>query len=243
MAKTSAAPLLLAGGAVALAVSKGKKKKKSARGHWGVYVSRDCQKVEITKQTLFRDFVLGGYKELIGIDPDFDIFQISDALYGEVAPHCSPFPENPESPGLAELYRRIVAGVTEAMVTSRNPRVKEMMQSPRAKEFAQWYIHWRNPPSPEIPDAPASEVAFASDYSQFRIGKQWYAETVAPFVKALVKAGNANQIYDAFISNRAVVVGRALLPINTLPVSQPMVEQFLGQVRAAVDQALAESGR
>ncbi len=242
MAKTSAAPLLLGAGAVAFAASKGKKRK-SKRGHWGVYVSKDCQTVEITNQMLFRDFVRGGYQELFDVDPNLDVLQISDALFGEVAPQCSPFPEEPESAGLAELYRSIVAGVTETMVETGNARIKGMLESPRAKEFAQWYMHWRNPPSSEIPDVPANEVSFASDYSQFRIGKQWYSETVQPFVMTLVQAGNAGNAYEAFINNRAVAVGRFLLPISELPAEAPMVAQFLEQVKTAVNQALAETGR
>jgi len=242
MAKASAAPILLGAGAVALAASK-KKKKKRKRGHWGIRVSKDCQLVEITNMSLFRDFLLGGYKELTEIDPDLEIFQVADSMFGEVAPNCSPFPEHPESPGVAELYRVIVKAVTGLMVADRNPKILNMLENPRAKEFVKWFDYWRNPPSSEIPDAPANEVAFASDFSQFRIGKQWYAQTVRPFVMALVQAGNANQVYEAFIQNRAVAVGRVILPISELPAENPMVAQFIEQVHAAVDQALGEAGR
>lgn len=241
MAK-SAAPILLGAGAAALIASK-KKKKKKKRGHWGVRVSKNCQLVEITNMALFRDFLLGGYKELIGIDPNLDIFQVTDAMFGEVAPNCAPFPEKPESIGVAELYRVIVKAVTQFMVADRNPKIMNMIENPRAQEFVQWFDHWRNPPSSEIPDAPSNEVAFASDFSQFRIGKQWYAQTVRPFVMALVQAGNANQAYEQFINNRAVAIGRVLLPISALSADQPMVAQFLEQVHAAIDQALGEAGR
>lgn len=235
----SAAPVLLGAGALAVLASS-KKKKKGKRGHWGIYVSKDCQRVEITNQLLFRDFLLGGYKELIGIDPALDVFQVSDAMFGEVAPHCSPFPEHPESVGLVELYGIIVKAVTGFMTADRNPKVLQMLDDPRAKEFAQWYEHWKNPPDSTLPNTPSTEVGFSSDYSQYQIGKGWYDRTVVPFVHAMVQSGNTEQIYQAFIENRAVSVGRLILPIVDLPESQPMVVQFLEQVQAAVDQARAE---
>jgi hypothetical protein len=228
----------LAGGAVALAASK-KKKKKRKRGHWGIRISKDCQMVEVTNHLLFRDFLLGGYKELIEIDPDLDIFQVTDAMFGEVAPNCAPFPEEPESAGISELYNIIVKSVTGFMVADQNPKILNMIDNPRAKEFVAWYAYWRNPPNSELPEIPASEVGFASDFSQYRVGKQWYAETVRPFVMALVQAGNAKNVYEEFIENRAVSVGRMILPISELP-DVPMVVQFLEQVRAAIEQAAAE---
>lgn len=240
MAK-SAAPILLGAGAVALLASSKKKKRKRKRGHWGIYVSKDCQRVEITNQKLFRDFLLGGYKELIEIDPDLDIFQVSDSMFGEVAPDCAPFPEPPESLGTLELYSIIVKAMTAFMMADRNPKIYHMLEDPRAMEFAQWYEHWKNPPNPKLPDTPPTEVGFSSDYSQYQIGKQWYQETVLPFVRGMKQAGNGSQAYQAFIENRAVSVGRMILPIDQLPQDQQMVAQFLEQVRAAVDQALAES--
>lgn len=238
MAK-STAPILLGAGAVAVLASSKKKKKK--RGHWGIYVSKDCQRVEVTNQLLFRDFLLGGYKELIGIDPELDVFQVTDAMFGEVAPACSPFPENPESAGVVELYSIIVKSVTGFMVADQNPNILAMMKDPRAIEFAKWYYHWKNPPDSALPDIPADQVGFSSDYSNYEIGKQWYTGTVAPFVRNMKQSGNGNKAYKAFIENRAVSVGRMILPIAELPTDRPMVTQFLEQVKAAIEQALAES--
>lgn len=240
MAK-SAAPVLLGVGAVAVLATSKKKKKK--RGHWGIYVSKDCQRVEITNQLLFRDFLLGGYKELIDADSELDIFQIADAMFGEVAPHCAPFPENPESVGLVELYGIIVKAITGFMAADRNPKIMSMLNDPRAKEFAQWYEYWKNPPDSELPEVPSNEVGFSSDYSQYKIGKQWYEKTVLPFIQPMVRAGttDADSLYQAFIKNRAVAVGRLILPIVDLPQDVPMVLQFLEQVQAAVEQARAES--
>ncbi len=238
MAK-SAAPLLIGAGAIAVAATKKKKKKK--RGHWGIYISKDCQNVEITNSELFRKFVLGATKELIDIDPNLDILQVTDSLYGEVAPHCSPFPENPESPLLAELYKRIVAGVTDAMIRlGKSEQVKAMVGSARAGEFSQWYAHWRNPPSSQIPDTASSDVAFASDYSQYRIGNDWYAQQVVPFVEAMAQAGATQQtIYDEFLTNRAVLLGRFYIPIADMPKEQ-MVVQFLKQIQDAILKAFSE---
>lgn len=242
MAKTSAAPLLLGAGAVAVMAAKGKKKKRP-KGHWGIRVSKDCQLVEITNPVLFRDFLLGGYKELVEADPDLGVFQIASAMFGEVAPTCSPFPENPESPGVAELYSLIIKSLTGFMVADRNPKILAMMDNPESKEFSQWYDYWRNPPSPEIPEAPATEVAFASDLSQYRIGSDWYEGTVLPFVMAFVQANGAAQVYEAFITNRAVSIGRMILPIAELPAESPMIVQFIGQVQDAIARAVAETER
>ena len=240
MAKTSTAPLLLGAGAVALMATKGKKKKKGKRGHWGIRVSKDCQLVEITNMSLFRDFLLGGYDELIGIDPDLDIFQVADAMFGEVAPNCAPFPEHPESAGVAELYRVIVKSVTGFMVANRDPQIAEMINNPRAKEFVEWYAYWRNPPSSDLPSVPDNEVAFATDFSRYEIGSDWYAGTVRPFVAALAQAGNAGDAYQSFIENRAVAVGRVIIPIAELPEDTATVQQFIAEVQNAVNQALAE---
>lgn len=240
MAK-SAAPILL--GATAVAVIASKKKKKKKRGHWGIYVSKDCQRVEITNEILFRDFLLGGYKELIAADPELDIFQISDAMFGEVAPHCAPFPEEPKSLGIVELYKIIVRTVTGFMVADRNPKILNMVENPRAKEFVQWIEYWKNPPDSTMPEIPPDQAGFSSDFAQYKIGKQWYAQTVQPFVSAMMQAGtvDVDQLFQEFIENRAVSVGRLILPIAELPKDSPMVVQFLEQVRAAVEQARAES--
>jgi len=248
MAKSST-PLLLGAGALAVAATR-KKKKKRSKGHYGVRVSSDCKKVTFTNWELFQDFTLGAYAELMAADDSLSIVQVTEALFGEVAPQCAPFPEEPQSPAIAELYNVIIRLVTQHMAQDKRPQLAAFRDDPLAKEFLEWYRYWRNPPSPEIPqDFPDSEVAFSADLSAYEIGKNWYAKTVKPFVIAMVSAGNIPQgwgqprivgeIYDEFLANRAVVVGQFIMPIESLD-KRAMVPDFLDKVRDAIERATSE---
>ena len=239
MAK-SKAPLLIGAGAVALAATRKKKKRRKSRGHWGVSVSSDCQKVDIVNWELFFDFTHGAYAELMEADDSLSILQVSDALFGEVAPKCAPFPEEPESAQLAELYNAIIRMVTQHMAADKRPQLEAFRNDPRAKEFLEWYRYWRNPPSPKITkEFPDSEVAFSTDLSGYEIGPNWYAQTVKPFVLSLMKSGNADTAFEQFLDNRAVIVGNFTMPISALA-KRGMVPDFLAKIEDAIARAKSE---
>ena len=105
--------------------------------------------------------------------------------------------------------------------------------------FIDWYRTWRNYPSPEIPAAPPSEVAFSSDYSSYEIGPDWYKQTIIPFTKNALKSDKIDTIFEDFIENHGVQVGQFVLPISDLPQDKPSVIDFLDKVEEAFDEAKA----
>ena len=90
MAK-SALPLIVGAGAAAILLSKKKsgKAKGGVAGRWGVRVSSDCQTVDIVDPELFNQFLFGAFNELVETDPSLSLIQMTDALFGDVAPGCS----------------------------------------------------------------------------------------------------------------------------------------------------------
>src|SRR5690606_4193050 len=114
--KTSTLPLLAGGAAVVLLSRSKKKSKKSNGSRWGVKVSADCKSVTITDSKLFHQFMYGAFHELVEIDPTLSLIQMSDALFGDVAPNCTGFPGEPESAEVAELYAIIARNIGQYMV-------------------------------------------------------------------------------------------------------------------------------
>lgn len=241
MAKSPALPLL-AGGAALLLLAGGKKKGSASRGRWGVFVSQDCQEVTITDPRLFEEFLAGGFNQLISIDDSLSVIQISDALFGDVAPNCAGFPEKPDSYLVAELYATIVRSVVRLMVI--DPRVsisnEDMVDQATRIAFAEWYEEYSNYPSSEVPSTLDSQVAFSSDLSDYEIGPTWYEETVKPFVAEEIKAGRGDSAYEGFVANRGVLVGRFVRPISELPEDKVAVEDFLDKLEASIDKAAGE---
>ena len=244
MAKsTSALPIIAA--AAALVVLTDKKKKSKASGgnvRWGVRVSPDCKAMEIVNPKLFNQFLYGAFDELVSADPSLTLIQMTDALFGDVAPNCAWFPEEPESEHVAELYAVIARGMGQFMVT--DPRVDltagGMIDQATQISFTDWYRNWRNYPSSELPDGPSDEVSFSSDFTTYVIGSNWYANTLFPFVQEAARNGRIDSAYNDFVANRGVLVGQFVQPILELPDDAAAVEHFLDALEEAVEQATAE---
>jgi hypothetical protein len=245
MAKNSALPIV-AGGAAVLLLASGKKKRKRPSGkkrtRWGVRISSDCNTVEVVNQKLFNQFLYGAYDELISVDPSLTLIQVTDALFGEVAPDCSGFPEEPESAEIAELYAVLARAIASFMST--DPRTKDsigtLLDEATNVSFVDWYRWWRNYPSPDLPDAPSAQVAFSSDLSNYKIGENWFEEIVRPFVQEAYEAGRIESAYEDFVNNLGVQVGRFTMPISELPPDTPTVKDFLKKLQDAITAASAE---
>lgn len=245
MANKSSALPIVAGGAALLLLSSSKKKKKKSSGprsRWGVSVSKDCNTVTVVNQDLFNQFLYGAYDELVSIDPSLTLIQITDALFGEVAPTCSGFPEQPESSEIAELYAVIARAVGSYLVTDSRTKdsIGSLIDEATEISFVDWYIGWRNYPSPEIPDKPSNQVAFSSDLSGYDIGPSWFEENVRPFVQNGQNEGWIDSAYEKFIDSAGVMVGRFIMPIKELPQDVPSVKDFLSKVEEAIQAATAE---
>lgn len=239
----SAVPLLVGAGALAV-VAASKKKKSKSKGHvrWGIRISSDCKQVDVVDPKLFDQFLYGAFNEMVAADPEFSLIQITDALFGDIAPHCSGFPEEPESAQVAELYAVIARQIGMFMVW--DPRLNVTMGSliddATKISFVDWYRAWRNYPSSDVPEAPASQVAFSSDLSSYDIGSKWYEETVLPFVAQSAAEGRVDSAFEDFVAFRGVKVGQFVMPISELPQDSPVVVEFLDTVEEAIDQAIAE---
>ncbi len=245
MPKKSSALPLVAGGAALLMISSGKKKKKKASGHrsrWGVLVSKDCNSVEVVDSVMFQRFTYGAYDELVSIDPSLSLIQITDALFGEVAPECSGFPEEPESAEVAELYAVIARGVASYLAT--DPRTKDSMGSlvdeATQISFIDWYRGWRNYPSADLPNGPSGQVVFSSDMSNYKIGDSWFEDIVRPFVQHEQNEGRLEFAFEDFVNELGVKVGQFAMPIKELPQDAPTVQDFMNKLEQAIDMATAE---
>lgn len=241
--KTSALPLV-AGGAALLFLTSGKKKKKSSgkRSRWGVSVSKNCNTVRVVNQDLFDQFLYGAYEELVSIDSSLTLIQITDSLFGEVAPECSGFPEQPESSEIAELYAVIARAVGSYLVTDHRTKdsMGSLLDEATQISFVDWYRGWRNYPSPDIPDRPSNQVAFSSDMTDYDIGPNWFEETIRPFVQRGQGEGWLDSAYENFVGTAGVMVGRFVMPIEELPQDVPTVQDFLAKLEVAIQTASAE---
>jgi len=241
MARGLALPIM-AGGAALILLGGGKKRKLSGRTRWGVKVSTDCQDVTIVDPVLFQKFLIGAFDELVSIDPALGIIQLTDALFGDVAPNCSGFPEEPESAAVAELYATIARMMARLMI--EDPRVvaadTDLVDEATQIEFADWYRAWRNYPSSTVMKAPPEEVAFSSDYSKYEIGPKWYEATIIPEAEQAVREGRADSLFEYIVENRGVLVGQFITPMSELPEDKPAVEEFLDKLEDAIERAISE---
>lgn len=240
MAKSSPALPILVGGAAAMAMASKKKKKKRVVSHWGVRVTSSCD-IEIVDSVMFDRFLIGAFFELIDIDSSLDVFQLTDAMYGEVAPDCSSFPEDPASPSAIDFYFLLLKFNSRGLLAKGLATKASLSTHERSPQFIEWYRYWRNPPSSEIPDVPKEQVGFASDFTDYIIGSKWYESTVKPFVAKKVAAGHGDVALADFARERAVAVGKTSVPISQLPEGPAVVGDFLGKLRAAVERAKSEA--
>lgn len=245
MPKKSASIPVLAGGAALLLMANSKKKpsKRSKVGkvRWGVRVSPDCQSAEIVDSVEFNAFIFGGSRELSEIDPTLTLIQISDALFGEVAPGCRGFPEDPNSSDIADLYMTIVQAVGPYLVDGDHAATSldELADEVVDVNLIDWYNRWRNYPTSTVPEAPPSEVAFSGDLTRYIIGKDWYSKTLVPFVANALKEG-ISDIADLFLENRGVLVGKDVIPASELPEDKGAVSKFFDYVEESVARAELE---
>lgn len=245
MAGKSALPILAAAGAVAVVASSKKKKgRKSGNVRWGVRVSSDCKSVDVVNSQLFQQFIYGAFNELVEIDPNLSLIQMTDALFGDVAPNCSGFPEEPESADVVELYATIARVIGLHMV--HDPRVKmdmsKLLDEATQIAFIDWYRAWRNYPSSDVPSAPRNQIAFSSDLSGFEFGPDWYSKTLKPWLAGASKAGKLESAYEDFVAQQSVMLGKFVVPISRLPQDNEMVIEFLDELDKAFAQALKELG-
>jgi len=251
MAKSSALPLLAGGAAVLLLASSGKKKKKtsgsgsgSGKVRWGVRIPKGCQEVIIDNAEIFQDFLFGAYNELIEIDPDLGVLQITDALFGEVAPHCSGFPEEPESAAIVEFYTFIARHISMFMIDDARLSVtaEDLANEATKVAFGDWYQQWAQYPTPEVGDIPSDQAGISGDYKKLKIGPDWYANNVRPFVEQAIKQGRADTAFEDYVANRGILVGNIIKPISELPQDKTVVDQFLDALEEAIDKATEELG-
>lgn len=247
MAKKSALPFIAGGAALLLLSSQDKRKrtaKSSGKSRWGIQVSPDCKTVNVVDAKLFNRFMLGAFNELVETDPSLTLIQMTDALFGDVAPNCRGFPEDPQSAEVAELYATIARSIFQFMVG--DPRIKasagEMIDEATQISFVDWYRAWRNYPSSDIPEAPDDQVSFSSDLSTFYIGTQWYPKTVVPFVAEAAKNGEMDIVFKKFTNERNVLVGQFTTPIDELPQDEVAVVEFLDKLEEAIVEAKKEIG-
>ncbi len=241
--KASALPILAGGAALLLLGGKKKRRKKSGKVaggvRWGIRISSDCKQVDVVSADLFHEFMFGAFNELVEADPSLTLIQMSDALFGDIAPHCSGFPEEPESAQVAELYAVIARNIGQFMVG--DPRVDlsmgALIDEATRISFTDWYRAWRNYPSPDVPDAPGNQVSFSSDLSTYKIGPDWYTHTVVPFVTLAASEGRLNTAFQDFVANLGVKVGQFVMPISELPQDSDVVIHFLNQLDKAIEAA------
>ncbi len=243
MAKNSSALPIIAGGAALLLVSGKKKRKKSGNpSRWGVSISKDCQTVKIVDPKLFDQFLFGAYDELAAIDSSLRLIQITDSLYGEIAPDCAGFPEDPQSSEIAELYAVIARAVGSFMVMDprNDATMGAIIDEATQISFIDWYRAWRNYPTSDVPDILANQVAFASDMSSYIVGPNWFEETVRPFVQAAHDESRLDTVVVDFANNRGVLVGKFVMPIVELPPDEASVNAFMAELDAAMQKATSE---
>ena len=238
---------VLAGGAAVLALSGGKKSKskgKSSGGvsRWGVKISKDCKKISIFNEKLFLRFINGAYIEALKIDDSFSLLQIADIIFDDVAPNCSGFPEEPESPNVAELYFIILTIVWRIMVEESDYSIsdEDLIEPNTAANFSEWYLENTNPKSPEIFEFPADQVAFSGDMDRYKIGKEWYKYNIVPFVRSARINDRLDSAFNDYVLTRNVKVGMFVRPISTLPENEPSVIHFLKKLSDSIDKAKSE---
>jgi len=244
MAKNTALPLL-AGGAALLILSGKKPKKRKGSGskiRWGVRISSKCKSIIVENAELFEDFMYGAYNELIEADPDLTVLQITDALFGDIAPQCSGFPEKPESVAVVEFYSFMARTVARFMLD--DPRVKvgasDMIDEATHIAFSDWYKQWRQYPSSDVPETPSDQVSFSSDFSDYKIGSDWYSENIKPFTASMIAAGAGENVFEEYTSSHGVLVGNLITPIEELPQEEEAVDDFLDKLEESIDRALQE---
>lgn len=238
--KNSAAPLLIGGAALAVVASKNRRKKAKRSSHWGVRVTSDCA-IEVVDPDLFQRFLIGSFYELTEADPNLDAFQLTDAMFGEVAWDCPIFPEPPKDRSAVDFYYTLLRSNVRNLVGVRELEPGQIAQNPRFAEFSEWYRHWRNPPSPEIPSYPKNQAAFSSDMSHYEIGPDWYGGTIKPFVHRQIQEGRGDMAFEDAIQHLSVAVGLMIVPIANLPAEAPSVGSFVAKLDEAVNQAKMEA--
>lgn len=236
MAK-STAPLLLGAGALALFMAQ-KKPAGNKRSRFGIRVGDNC-KVEVLDEDRYRNFLKGSYLEEIADNPEAGPLEIAEVLFADLAPTCHHFPDQPESMDIYRLYVNVLNYVTNFLMQDGKilpGDVLKIRESSGFNDWSKWNLEhlggmWGS--------APEDQVAFARDFSSFRVGPDWEEDTLAPFVMEGKKQNLTNQeIFDAFVARRAVLVGEhKYVAIKELPESSPVVQEFLERIIKGIEAA------
>jgi hypothetical protein len=235
MAK-SAAPLLLGLGALALMAGKKKTGGVSGRTRQGVFVSTDCTQVEIRNQERLRNFINGAYRELREADPDLDWFELTDALFGDIAPDCGGYPEDPYSADVADFYAFMLRTVAYKLVEDNPANLVEIFTEDRIADFGSWYKIYAGGPPGDLPEnIPLDQVGFSPDFTQVYIGPQWESKTVIPYLQEKVKAGEAEEAIEMFMRDHNAAIGRQFVRFFDLPKQEPNVQTLHQKIQDAFD--------
>lgn len=227
MAKSSA-PILLGAGALALVVGT---KKKKPKPRFGIQVTANCH-VDVIDEDKYRAFLRGAYLDEIADNPGAGPIQLADALFADVAPLCKHFPEDPESMDIFRLYLNILGYVSNFLVEDGRLKPKQILDLREDTDFLNWQERNLERLSQKWGAIPEDAVGFAKDYSEYRLGKDWEEDTLAPFVMDGKNEGMTNQeIFDAFVQQRHVLVGEhKFIRIADLPSEEPAVQEFLDRI-------------
>jgi hypothetical protein len=237
MAK-SAAPILLGVGALALLAS-GKKKAPSRPGRTrhGVFVSDDCSELEIRDQEKLRNFINGAYRELRDSDPELDWFDLTDALFGDIAPDCEGYPDDPQSADVAEFYAFILRSVAYKLIGDKLGNILDIITDDRVGDFGKWYKAYGGGLMSDLPkDIPDDQVGFSPDYTKSYVGPKWESKTLIPYMKNLVQAGSDKPV-EMFMRTHNVALGRNFVRFIDLPEQEPNVQALFEQIHAAFNTA------
>lgn len=229
-------PVLIGAGAVALLASS--KKSGGGRTRFGVQVTKDCE-VDIVNEDKYLTFLRAGYLEEKADNPGYGPFEMAEALFKDVAPHCHYYPEQPESMDVFRLYLNILGHVSNFMVDDGTVKPAQILELREDSKFAEWSEFNEKHLGRKWGHLPEDQVNFAKDYSEYRIGPLWEEDNLAPFVIAAKNEGLSNQeIYDDFAAKRNVLVGEAeFVRIADLPENTPAVQEFLDRIIKGIEAA------
>lgn len=240
MAK-KALPLALGAGAVALAVSSGKKKKGKKKGSYYGVIASSCKKIKVTDTGRFYDWVRGASKELFEAQPDTTPFEALPMMMEEISGgKCPTFPEDPGSANallLSDSMLRTAYGVYRSLPENTQQVPSEVMD--QAKDYVAWFARYEIKYAKKLwADTAPDMVAFLPDYSKYYIGPEFFKMRVAPYVKGVMsEGGTKDDVFDTFVQNQEVAVGvGSVVTIADLPQNKPAVQEFLTTLASKIQE-------
>ena len=229
-------PLLLLGGAAALALAARKKREDVLLG---VEINEDCSEVIIVDppslEVHFYDIYLWQRNE--GVE---DPFEIADAMVRALSPECRKFPEDLRSPGELELYSRALQFATVELTREKG---FEILKHPDAANYGKWLESQRNRLTPKPHQT--SQVMFIEDGDIIQIGTKWVDEVLEPTLThvkenlgMLWTKGTALTVAAMVIKNTEFI-DQDGNPIEVDLKSSPGGQKFLQEVTAMVERRIS----